>query len=94
VSSKQRYRMRNPATGREIVLEAEPDEIYLDRDTGDRLEVVGKVLPLAPSESRLAWAVENLRFCNWCDQLAQKDLNDCPTCGRRMGPLGSRAADR
>jgi RNA polymerase subunit RPABC4/transcription elongation factor Spt4 len=31
--------------------------------------------------------VENLRFCNWCDQLAPKDLNDCPTCGRRMAPI-------
>jgi hypothetical protein len=86
VSSRQRYRLRNPATGRELVMEAEPGEIYLDRDTDDAFEVVGKVLPLAPSASRLPWAVENLRFCPWCDQLAQKDLNDCPTCGRRMGP--------
>jgi hypothetical protein len=90
----QRYRLRNPASGREIVLEAEPGEIYLDRETSDPLEAVGKVLPLAPSCSRLPWAVENLRFCDWCDQLAQKDLNDCPTCGRRMGPLGSRTGDR
>ena len=36
------------------------------------------MLPLAPSSSQLPWAVENLRFCPWCDQLAQKDLNDCP----------------
>jgi hypothetical protein len=48
---------------------------------------VGKLLPLAPSRSRLPWAVETLRFCNWCDQPAQKDLNDCPTCGRRMSAL-------
>jgi len=88
VSGKQRYRMRNPGTGREIFLEAEPGEIYLDRDSGDHLEVVGKLLPLAPSSSKLPWAVENLRFCPSCDQLAQRDLNDCPTCGRRMGPLG------
>jgi hypothetical protein len=87
VSTKQRYRLRNPVTGREIIIPAEPDEIYLDRDTGDKLEVVGKVLPLAPSDSRLPWAVETLRFCPWCEQHAQKDLNDCPTCGRRMGPL-------
>jgi hypothetical protein len=87
VSTKQRYRLRNPVTGREIIIPAEPDEIYLDRDTGDRMEVVGKVLPLAPSDSRLPWAVETLRFCPWCEQHAQKDLNDCPTCGRRMGPL-------
>ena len=56
-------------------------------DEGDTLEVVGKVLPLAPSQSSLPWAVETLRFCNWCDQPAQKDLNDCPTCGRRMAAL-------
>ena len=89
VSLKQRYRMRTPSTGREIFLEAEPGKVYRDRDTGEELEVVGKVIPLAPSPSRLPWAVENLRFCNWCDQLAQKDLNDCPTCGRRMAPLAS-----
>ena len=86
VSTGQRYRLRSPASGREIVIEAEPGEAYRDRETGERLEVVGKVLPLAPSESRLPWTVENLRFCPWCRQLAQRDLNDCPTCGRRMGP--------
>jgi len=87
VSTRQRYRLRNPATGREVLVEAEPGEIYLDRESDEPLEVVGKVLPLAPSPSRLPWSVENLRFCPWCDQLAQKDLNDCPTCARRMGPL-------
>lgn len=83
----QLYRLRNPSSGREILLEAEPDTIYRDEDTGEALEIVGKVLPAAPSASRLPWAVENLRFCNWCDQMAQRDLNDCPTCGRRMAPL-------
>ena len=83
----QRYRLRAPSTGREIVMEAEPDRVYTDRETGEELEVVGMVLPGAPSVSNLPWAVENLRFCNWCDQLAQKDLNDCPHCGRRMAPL-------
>jgi hypothetical protein len=87
VSARQRYRLRNPVSGREIVLEAKPEEIYTDRESGETLEVVGKILPLAPSSSRLPWAVEHLRFCPWCKQLAQKDLNDCPTCGRRMGPL-------
>jgi hypothetical protein len=85
---RQMYRLRTPSTGREILLEAEPDRIYLDEETGEQLEVVGKVLPLAPSPSRLPWAVENLRFCNWCDQLVQKDLNDCSWCGRRMAALG------
>ena len=45
------------------------------------------LLPLAPTPSDLPWAVENLRLCNWCDQFAQKDLNDCPNCGRRMAPI-------
>ena len=89
MSTRQRYRLRNPSTGREILTEAEPGEVYRDRDTGDKLEIVGKVLPLAPSGSRLPWAVENLRFCPWCRQMSQKDLNDCPTCGRRMGPVGA-----
>jgi hypothetical protein len=84
----QRYRLRNPSTGREVLARALPGEIYLDRETAEPMEVVGKVLPLAPSTSHLPWAVENLRFCPHCDQHAQKDLNDCPTCGRRMGPLG------
>jgi hypothetical protein len=97
VSTTQRYRLRNPASGREIVIEADrskigQQEIYLDRDTGEAMEIVGKLLPLAPSTSLLPWAVENMRFCSWCDQLAQKDLNDCPTCSRRMGPLTPRPA--
>lgn len=89
MSANQRYRMRSPASGREVVIEAEPDQIYVDRDTGEELEVVGMLLPLAPSPSKLPWSIENLRFCDRCGQLAQKDLNDCPTCGRRMGPTGS-----
>jgi hypothetical protein len=83
----QRYRFRTPSTGREIVLDAEPGQTYVDRETGEELVPLGKVLPLAPSNSNLPWAVENLRFCSWCDQLAQRDLNDCPTCGRRMAPV-------
>jgi hypothetical protein len=87
VSVRQRYRFRTPSTGREVIIEAEPDRTYVDRQTGEPMEVVAALLPLAPSPSDLPWAVENLRFCNWCDQLAQKDLNDCPHCGRRMAPL-------
>jgi hypothetical protein len=87
VTTGQLYRLRNPVTGREVVMEAQDGETYLDRESREPLEVIGKVLPLAPSSSRLPWAVENLRFCPWCHQHAQKDLNDCPTCGRRMGPL-------
>jgi len=85
---RQRYRMRTPSSGREVIIEAEPDREYVDRNTGEELEVVAALLPLAPTSSELPWAVENLRFCTHCDQLAQKDLNDCPYCGRRMDPLG------
>jgi hypothetical protein len=91
MSTQQRYRLRNPASGREVVIEAEADDIYTDRATGEEMEIVGKLLPLAPSSSKLPWAVENLRFCTWCGQHSQQDLNDCPTCGRRMGPLGTAA---
>lgn len=87
MSMRQLYRLRTPSSGREVLLPAEPGRIYVDSDTGEPLDVVGRVLPLAPSKSQLPWAVENLRFCNWCDQMAQKDLNDCPHCGRRMAAL-------
>ena len=83
------YRLRAPSTGDELLLEAEPGKIYVDRTTGERLDVVGQVIPTGPTASSLPWAVANLRFCPWCDQLAQKDLNDCPTCGRRMGPISA-----
>jgi hypothetical protein len=84
---RQKYRMRTPSTGREVVIDADVGRTYVDRQTGEPLEVVGQLLPLAPTPSELPWAVENLRFCNWCDQHCQKDLNDCPHCGRRMDPL-------
>jgi hypothetical protein len=86
---RQKYRMRTPSTGREVIIEADPDTVYRDRDTGEELEPVAELLPLAPTPSELPWMIENLRFCDWCDQLAQKDLNDCPWCGRRMLPLDS-----
>lgn len=89
VRLRQKYRMRTPSTGREVVVEAQAGHAYVDRETGETLEVVAVQLPLAPTPSQLPWAVENLRFCNWCDQLAQKDLNDCPHCERRMEPLGT-----
>ena len=89
MSVRQLYRLRAPRSGREVLIPAEPGKVYVDEETGEHLEVVGKVLPLTPSKSSLPWAVETLRFCNWCDQPAQKDLNDCPTCGRRMAALPS-----
>ena len=64
MSSRQLYRLRTPSTGREVLLPAEQGQTYRDRDTGEPMEIVGQVLPAAPSESALPWAVENLRFCN------------------------------
>ncbi|MDX8150885.1 hypothetical protein SK069_04710 [Patulibacter brassicae] len=83
---RQRYRFRAPSTGREVIIEAQPGHVYHDRDSGEELEVVAKLTPLAPSPSNLPWSIENLRHCPWCQQMAQIDLNDCPTCGRRMEP--------
>jgi hypothetical protein len=87
----QRWRLRTTATGREVVLAAEPGVRYIDRYIGAQMEVTGELLPLAPSPSRLPWSEENLRFCPYCDQLVQKDLNYCPYDGRPLPPLQRRA---
>jgi hypothetical protein len=81
---RQRYRLR-ARSDREIVREVEPGVRYVDEQSGEELRVVGAVLPLAPSPSDLPYAVENLRLCGCSlEQLAPKDLNDCPHCGRRL----------
>jgi hypothetical protein len=85
----QRYRMRTPSTGREVVVLADPDTVYVDHQTGEALQPVAQILPLAPTDSELPWSIENLRFCNHCDQLAQRDLLDCPWCGQRMDSIAS-----
>ncbi len=82
--ARQLYRLRS-ASHREIIREVEPGRNYVDRDTGEEFEVVGRMLPLAPSPSQLPYSVENLRLCGCSlEQLVQKDLNDCPHCGRRL----------
>jgi hypothetical protein len=84
VSERQLYRLRS-RSDREVIREVEPGTVYVDRETGEEFEVVGKVTPLAPSPGNLPWAVENLRMCGCSlEQLAPKDVNDCPTCGRRL----------
>lgn len=88
--SKQRYRMRTPSTGREIIIDAEPGTVYRDRETNEELQVIGKVLPLAPSKSKLPWTVENLRISPYTGQMVPKDLNDDPITGRRLPPLPSQ----
>jgi hypothetical protein len=84
VSEHQRYRLRT-RSDREVIREVEPGRVYVDRESGEEFEVVGKVLPLAPSASNMPWAVENLRLCGCSlEQLTPKDVNDCVTCGRRL----------
>ena len=57
----QRYRLRNPASGREIVIEAKPEEIYLDRDTGEPLEIVGPIHADRP----FGEDIERIRLAAW-----------------------------
>jgi hypothetical protein len=84
VGEHQLYRLR-ARNDREVIRPVEPGTVYVDRETGEEFEVVGKVLPLAPSKSALPYSVENLRLCGCSlEQLVQKDLNDCPHCGRRL----------
>jgi hypothetical protein len=84
VPRSQLYRLRSKSD-REVIREVEPGAVYVDREAGDEFMVVSKVLPLAPSASQLPWAVENLRLCGCSlEQLAPKDVPDCPVCGRRL----------
>jgi hypothetical protein len=84
---KQLYRMRAKASGREAIAPAEPGAIYVDRETGEEMEPVSMVLPLAPSASSLPRSPENLRACRRCDQLIGVDVSDCPYCGLRQSAL-------
>lgn len=82
--ARQKYRLRS-RSDREIIREAEPGKVYVDRESGEEFKVVGAVLPLAPSPSDLPYSLENLRMCGCSlEQLVQNDLNDCPHCGRRL----------
>ena len=84
MGARQKYRLR-ARSDRELIREVEPGAVYVDRESGEEFEVVGALLPLAPSPSDLPYAVENLRMCGCSlEQLAPKDVNDCPHCGRRM----------
>lgn len=81
---RQTYRLRAPASGREALVEAEVDAVYVDRETGEELQPVTRVLPLAPSASALLRSPENLRECRRCKQLIGIDVSDCPHCGLRQ----------
>jgi hypothetical protein len=86
--------LRAPASGREVVLALDepPDgteRAYYDRVTGERLEVVSMLVPLASSPSNLPRSPETVRICPHCGELVEIDLSDCPYCQRRMPALGS-----
>jgi hypothetical protein len=83
----QTYRLRAPASGREALAKVKSEGIYVDRETGEEMSVVAATLPLAPSESALVRAPENLRACRRCDQLIGLDVSDCPYCGLRQPAL-------
>jgi hypothetical protein len=87
MNTRQLYRMRAKASGREAIAAAEPGAIYVDRATGEEMEPVAMVLPLAPSASSLPRSPENLRACRRCDQLIGIDVSDCPYCGLRQSAL-------
>ena len=82
--ARQKYRLRARSRPRDHP-RGRAGQTYVDHETGEEFQVVGRVLPLAPSPSDLPYAVENLRLCGCSlEQLVQKDLNDCPHCGRRL----------
>src|SRR3954469_8067364 len=89
VAEQQLYHLRAPSD-KEIIRAVDPGKVCVDRETGEEYEVVGKVLPLAPSPSNQPWSVQNLRLCGCSlEQLTPKDVNDCVHCGRRLPALDS-----
>lgn len=87
MSHRQIYRFRAPASGREALVEADGDSVYVDRETGEKMKPVTAVLPLASSPSTLLRSPENLRVCRRCDQMIGLDISDCPYCGLRQEPI-------
>lgn len=83
--------MRAPASGREALVDADPEEVYVDRESGEELRPVTRVLPLQPSASALVRTPENLRICGRCDELIGIDVTDCPHCGLRQPALDGAA---
>jgi hypothetical protein len=87
VNREQTYRLRAPASGREAIGTVKDGQVYVDRETGEEMAPVAKVLPLAPSASSLPRTPANLRSCRRCDQLIGIDVSDCPYCGLRQPAL-------
>lgn len=90
---RQIYRLRARISGREAFAAAQEDGVYIDRESGEELEPVSRVLPLAPSDSALLRTPENLRICNRCDQLIGLDVTDCAYCGLRQPAFNGGPAE-
>ena len=86
MGARQKYRLR-ARSDREVIREVEPGAVYVDRETGEEMRIATATLPLAPSESALVRAPENLRACRRCNQLIGLDVSDCPYCGLRQNAL-------
>jgi len=89
MSDEQIWRLRAPASGRETLAPIHDGTgVYLDSESGEEMEPVTRVLPLAGGDSALLRSPENLRECPRCDQLIGVDIANCPYCGLRQPPLG------
>jgi hypothetical protein len=81
MSTEPVFRLRAPGSGRESIAPVNDGTVYRDDETGEELEPVAQLLPLAPSESRLPRTPTNLRVCRRCEQLTARDLAGCEFCG-------------
>lgn len=87
LSNKQRYRLKAERSGREFTASnLQEGKLYTDPKTGEMLNVVAELPPLAPSPSKLPRTPENLQICNHCGELIGRDLSSCPICERRLEP--------
>lgn len=85
-----RYHLRSGGFRNDIVTTLDDATTYVDRESGTKYEIVGEVAPLGNPGSKLPWTEQNLRLCGCTrEQLVQRDLNDCPHCGRRMPAVNS-----
>ena len=82
MSDQQIYRLRALASGREAIAPAKEGVVYRDEETGEELEPVAVVLPLADSSaSSLPRSPANLTSCRRCQQFTGRDLAACEFCG-------------
>jgi hypothetical protein len=93
MAQANRYRLRAPASGREAIVILNGDEedegiAFYDHVTGERMEIVSKLLPLGDSGSRLPRTPDTMRVCPHCGELVAMDLSECPHCRRRLPALG------